>query len=191
MERGSGLLHGGPAGTDPRVRGSARRRLAVSGRSRFAGRWRLCEVAVQRTASGDAAGQEGDFRSRAGDCRAERRGPRQSDHATGGRSGKECRALEEASVPDEFPGSGSAQAGRDGAGGRPSAARRADPAVDRFRITAAGGRRYSRRQEAGAGRCCSRWRTKPRDVLHAVAALAGERYAAPCDRVDSTAAAGR
>ena len=41
---------------------------------------------------------------------------RQPDLPSGRESGHECRALEEAALPDEFPGSGRAQAGRCGAG---------------------------------------------------------------------------
>ena len=46
------------------------------------------------------------------------RGPRQPDHAPGRRSGQECRALEEASLPNEFSGRRPAQARRRSVGGR-------------------------------------------------------------------------
>ena len=69
------------------------------------------QIAAQRSAAGDAAGSaKNTFRARSGTLRnvprgADRGRPRQPDHAPGRRSAKERRALEEAAVPDEFPGS--------------------------------------------------------------------------------------
>ena len=90
--------------------------LLFMGWARVAGGWRLYQGAFLRSAARFAARSQEHLSSRSGLCRAHFGRARQPDLSSGRESGSQCRALEKASVPDEFPGGWDAKARCCGAG---------------------------------------------------------------------------
>ena len=83
---GSRLLHAGPAGIDPAVRGSPRRRFVVSRRAIFAGGWRLGRLEPRGSASRRSAEPQEYISPRSRHRRTDARGRRQHHFPAGGRS---------------------------------------------------------------------------------------------------------
>src|SRR5438309_11509199 len=91
--------------------------------------------------------------------------------------------MEEAPFPDEFPERGAAQAGRGGLGGRAPSAGRKNPAAGHAELWTRphGSLRHGRK--LALADAATRGRQVARDVLYAIAALAGHRFSTQCHGV--------